>query len=108
MSDYLWLIGFALGTVVVLAVARMYLRPFFKRILLCTLPLALAGWVGGEAISRQAAPPVNVAAGPITETAGARLDRSVEFRAEIVEQQGQERVNTPTPAISISVVESLA
>jgi SecD/SecF fusion protein len=108
MSDYLWLLGFAAGTVVVLLLANLWFKPYFRRIALCWVPLALAGWVAGEAITRQTALPVTVTAGTVTDTPGVRLDKSVEFRAETITTQGQERVATPVPAISLSTVETIA
>ena len=108
MSDYLWLLGAAAVTVVTLLVANLYFKTYFRRILLCLLPLALAAWVGGEACTRQMAATVNVSAGEITTTTGARLDKTVDFRAEITEQSGSEKTVTPTAAIAVSTVESLA
>jgi SecD/SecF fusion protein len=107
MSEYLWLICFAAGTALVLFLARLYLRPFFKRVAISIVPLAVAGWMTTEAINRQMSENVSIVAGKVTETPGTRLDKSIEFRAETA-AQGEGSQAVPVPAISVSTVEGLA
>jgi SecD/SecF fusion protein len=56
MSDHVWLLGFGAGALVILVLAHFYLKQYFWRIATCVVPLALSGWIVGEAWSNYGNP----------------------------------------------------